>query len=274
MKYSIAIIGIGRQGKNLLREFKTVAHVAYAFGKKDLKLSRALKDHYVEAVVVATPIKTHFSIARRALLAGKHVFLEKPMTDNVSQARALVKLAQKQKRSLFIGHTFLYHPIFEKIKEINKRDPIISTHFEWHKLGSFHEDIKWNLLVHDVALLLTLWSKPIHLKLLYKKTVIGSGDILSAEFFFSKNRKATVNINRASSIKRKAMTFITKKQNIYLWENDILLKLDKKNNLFKEIFESKNAALGIECGAFLRTIKEKSDGSFGARVIEVWSKLK
>src|SRR3989338_3006877 len=180
MKYSIAIIGMGRWGKNLLREFNAITNVAYAFGKKDSQLPQVLNDQNVKAVVIATPIKTHYAIARRALLAGKHVFLEKPMTDNIAQAQALVQLAQKQKRALFVGHTFLYHPVFEKVEHINKKDPIVSAHFEWQKFGSFHEDITWNLLVHEVALLMKLWGKPVQSKLLYTKSVVSMGDILSA----------------------------------------------------------------------------------------------
>lgn len=272
MRHSIAIIGIGRWGKNLLREFNAVAHVAYAFGKKDSQLAKVLKDPEIQAVIIATPIKTHYTIARQALLAGKHVFVEKPMTDNLTQARVLVTLARKQKRALFVGHIFLYHPVFEKIEKINVRDPIMLINFEWQKFGSFHEDIKLNLLVHEVAILLKLWGKSNKSKLFYQQGIISSADILSAQFVFSKNRKANVYINRTSSIKRKAITLITKNKNVYLWENDILLKLDK--GVFKQIFKPKRTALALECRAFLQTIKNKPDGSFGAQVVEVLSKLK
>src|SRR4029450_57233 len=70
----------------------------------------------VEAVVVATPVVTHYDLARRALLAGKHVFVEKPMAVQASEAEELVAIAEEQGRVLMPGHLLLYHPGVAKLK--------------------------------------------------------------------------------------------------------------------------------------------------------------
>ncbi len=288
---TIAIIGIGKWGKNLLREFNTIADIKYAQSTGNIENVQWLKQHYphiqhtsslsiilkdpsIKAVVIATPIKTHYKIAIQALKAYKHVFIEKPLTDRVRDAQALVKLAQKNRSTLFVGHLFLYHPIFQKIQKIHKNDPIVSIHSEWHKQGSFQEDVVWNLLVHDVALLIALWGDPRSARLYYRKGIISAADIVATEFTFSKNKKAHVFINRVSNIKRKAITLVTAKNNIYLWENDTLLRLNPTTKIFQPIMQSKKTTLALECRAFLKTVRQRSVDTIGLDVVRALSTLK
>lgn len=288
---TLAIIGIGRWGKNLVREFNEIADIKYSFSAgepKNIKwlkqcyphirhtssFTDILKDRQVDAIIIATPIKTHYQIAREALKAHKHVFVEKPLAIRTQDADALLRLAKKNNCALFVGHTFLYHPIFEKIKKIHKDEHIMYANCEWQKYGSFCEDIIWNLLIHDTALLLTLFGNPVSTKLQYKKGVISACDIITAEFSFSKNIKTHIYINRASNIKRKTITFITAKNNIYVWDDNALLRLNQKTKIFKSIMQTKKTPLALECIEFLKAIKTKHQDSLGLDVINVLSKLK
>lgn len=113
----------------------------------------------VEAIVIATPISTHYELAKRALLAGKHVFVEKPLAHTAHLARALVQIAADRKLTLFSGHTFIYSPPVVKVKElIDSGDlgNILYISLSRVNLGLYQKDVDviWDLAVHDISILL------------------------------------------------------------------------------------------------------------------------
>jgi predicted dehydrogenase len=113
----------------------------------------------VEAVLIATPISTHYDLAMRALLAGKHAFVEKPLADNSQKARDLTAMAQSMGRTLMAGHTFVYSPPVVKIKELIDSGALGKIHylsFSRVNLGLYSKDVDvvWDLAVHDVSILL------------------------------------------------------------------------------------------------------------------------
>ncbi|ABF40082.1 oxidoreductase [Candidatus Koribacter versatilis Ellin345] len=121
----------------------------------------------VQAVVIATPISTHYELAKAALLAGKHVFVEKPIADAGSKARKLVELANKTQHTLFVGHTFIYSPPVIKVKQLIDSGDLGDIHYvslSRVNLGLYQSDVDvvWDLAVHDVSILLYwLGEKPI-----------------------------------------------------------------------------------------------------------------
>jgi predicted dehydrogenase len=113
----------------------------------------------VDAVVIATPIATHHDLARRALLAGKHVFVEKPLADTSARAQELTEMAHALGRTLMVGHTFVYSPPVVKIKELidsGVLGQIQYLTFSRVNLGLYSKDVDvvWDLAVHDVSILL------------------------------------------------------------------------------------------------------------------------
>ncbi len=72
----------------------------------------------VDGVVIATPVRTHYHLAKEALLNGKHVLVEKPLTANVAEAEELISLAEKQRRVLMVGHTFEYSPAVNELRKL------------------------------------------------------------------------------------------------------------------------------------------------------------
>jgi predicted dehydrogenase len=113
----------------------------------------------VEAILIATPISTHYELAKRALLAGKHVFVEKPLAHTAALARELVQIAGDRKKTLFTGHTFIYSPPVIKIKELidgGHLGDVFYISLSRVNLGLYQKDVDvvWDLAVHDISILL------------------------------------------------------------------------------------------------------------------------
>src|SRR6266702_7407794 len=118
----------------------------------------------VDGVIIATPVKTHYQLAKEALLRGKHVLVEKPLTANVAQAEELVALARQQQRVLMVGHTFEYSPAVNELRKLVQSGDlgkIYCIEAERVKLGLFRSDINviWDLAPHDVSIRLYLLGK-------------------------------------------------------------------------------------------------------------------
>ena len=289
----IAIIGLGKWGKNLLREFSNVSCVTKCHTRGNQKniswlrrnypkvvhttsIRDILTDKNIDAVAISTPINSHFKIAKNALESGKHVFVEKPMASSVIEAKQLIKIAKSKNLNLFVGHVFLYNEIFKKIKKIDKQESITYAHFAWKKFGTFDEDIFKNLLSHDISLILALFGSPNRIRLTNNVGFITTSDRISLELNFTRNRKCEVSIDRISPHKEKSVTFLTKK-NLFVWNDDELLRFDKRSQSFKKIYQSKNTPLHLECKKFIANISSKKvsyDSSFLAlNVTRILSKL-
>jgi predicted dehydrogenase len=118
----------------------------------------------VDAIVIATPVSTHFQLAREALLHGKHVLVEKPLTASVTEAEELIALAQEQQRILMVGHTFEYNPAVNELRKLvqsGELGKIYCIEAERVNLGLFRNDINviWDLAPHDISILLYLLGK-------------------------------------------------------------------------------------------------------------------
>jgi len=171
-KSIIAIIGIGRWGKNLIKEFDKLSVVKSCFdvdeeskswvrkNYKDITLAvsyeEILEDPKIDAVVIATPIETHYKLTKKALEAGKHVFIEKPMTKSSKEAYELDKFARENGLILFTGFTFIYSSIFEKLQELLGKKRFKHIKFEWMKFGFFNVEEIWNYFPHELAILFSL----------------------------------------------------------------------------------------------------------------------
>ncbi len=124
----------------------------------------------VDGVVIATPVRTHYQLAKQALLQGKHVLVEKPLTANVAEAEELVALAEEHQRILMVGHTFEYNPAVNELRKLIQSGDlgqIYCVEAERLNLGLFRSDINviWDLAPHDISILLyVLGKKPERIK--------------------------------------------------------------------------------------------------------------
>jgi predicted dehydrogenase len=173
---NVAIIGFGYWGPNLVRNFNSVSDckVKYVCDFRAERLNivskqypsvetthdyeEVLNDSSVEAVIIATPVFTHFELAKKALLKGKNVLIEKPITSTSAEAIALKDLADKAGKLLMVDHTFLYTGAVQKMKQlINEGNMGNIKYFDSTRinLGLFQPDINvlWDLAPHDISIL-------------------------------------------------------------------------------------------------------------------------
>ena len=173
---NLAIIGYGYWGPNLVRNFANVngcnlklvidsreerlalVKKAYASVEVSTNVDDAFTRSDIDAVVIATPVFTHFVFAEKALKAGKHVLIEKPMTSSVEESEKLIALATSLNKILMVDHTFLYTGAVKKMKsmidsgDIGKIKYFDSTRIN---LGLFQPDVNvlWDLAPHDISIL-------------------------------------------------------------------------------------------------------------------------
>jgi predicted dehydrogenase len=128
-------------------------------------LDAALADPRIEAVAIATPPHTHYSLVRRALEAGKHVLVEKPLARTVEEAAKLTVLAEELNRVLMPGHTFLYSPAVNKVRSLIREDELGEVYFitsSRMNLGMYQKDgVVLDLAPHDLSILLHWLGRPL-----------------------------------------------------------------------------------------------------------------
>lgn len=171
----IGVIGAGYWGKNLLRNFDQLGAL-YAIcdqdsdnpniaGYKNQKLFSGyrdlLNDINIDAVAVSTPAESHYEIAKEALKAGKHVYVEKPICLSEKEGMELNSLAKKNKLVLMVGHLLQYHPAFQKLKELVNQGELGKIQYIYSNrlnLGKIRreENILWSFAPHDISMILSL----------------------------------------------------------------------------------------------------------------------
>ena len=171
----VAVIGAGHWGPNLIRNFhnKHTSVVHYVVDRDDARIAQVLDrfpdvhvgkdaavafaDERVDAVVIATPTTTHYELAKEALLRGKHVLVEKPITAETSQGRELCELAEKANRILMVGHVFIYNPAIVEVKRYIDDGALGRLYYismVRTNLGPIRMDVNasWDLAAHDVSI--------------------------------------------------------------------------------------------------------------------------
>ena len=174
---SIGIVGCGYWGPLLVRNFRNASNcqVQAVCDLSDARLAHVkrlypevnavndynvlLKQSDLDAVVIATPVKYHYSLAKASLLAGKHTFLEKPMAASSEECEELIEIAQSKGLTLMVDHTFLYSSAVRKIAEIVEAGDIGEIRYINSRrlnLGLFQKDINvaWDLAPHDISIIL------------------------------------------------------------------------------------------------------------------------
>jgi predicted dehydrogenase len=181
-KLRVAIVGCGYWGQNLIRNFAELADVEVTavcdfnlnalartkrrFPSVELKqdFQQILADSRIQALVIATPVSTHYPFARQALQAGKHVLVEKPMATSTNQVLELMELADKHNRTLMVDHTFIYTGAVRRMRSIIGAGEIGDLrYFDSVRisLGLVQSDINviWDLAPHDFSIMDCLCSE-------------------------------------------------------------------------------------------------------------------
>ncbi len=162
----------------------------------------------VDAVIIATPVHTHFDLAMSALKAGKHVFVEKPITETSEQARTLIAEAKKRSLVLMVDHTFIYTGAVRKLREIVASGELGSLYYYDSKrvnLGLFQPDVSvlWDLAVHDLAIMAYVFpQQPIALSATGIGHVPGKpANVAYLSIYFEAQMMAHINVSWLSPVK-------------------------------------------------------------------------
>ena len=173
----VAVVGTGYWGKNLVRNFHDIGALAavcdseperlrkftqqYPGSKGYNSFDEVLSNESIPAVAISTPAETHGTLVREALMAGKDVFVEKPLCLSVTEGEELVQLAQERERILMVGHLLWYHPAILKLKELifqgelGRIQYIYSNRLNLGKIRR-EENILWSFAPHDISVILGL----------------------------------------------------------------------------------------------------------------------
>jgi len=240
-KINVAVVGLGYWGPNLVRNFLKIPDVRVVavcdlFEKNLNKISTTfplikatknykyiINDKTIDLIAIATPLKTHFLLAKNALLANKHVFIEKPMTETSKQGEELIRIAENNKKLIMVGHTFVYTEAVRKIKQIigkRKLGKIYYYDSTRINLGLIQPDtnVIWDLAVHDLSILNYIFpAKPVSL-LAFGSSYINKQHAELAHLIikFQNNISAHIHVSWLSPLKiRKILIGGSKKMIVY-----------------------------------------------------------
>ena len=317
----IAVIGYGYWGPNLVRNFawsegcevkyvcdinpNRLTKIRYQFpnvGEVTSDFSKVIHDPDIDAVAIATPVHSHFDLAKQALAAGKHVLLEKPMTDKMQDAEILCKLADDKNLILMVDHTFLFTGAVRKIKELTDSGSIGNIYYFDSirvNLGLFQRDVNviWDLAAHDLSILRYVLDKqPVSISAT-GVSHLGSDleNLAYVSVFYSDSTMAHFHVNWLSPIKvRQIMIGGADKMIVYddmenvekvkVYDKGIDLKDSSKSQLYETLIQYRTGdmyapkldnkeALKLECEYFLDSIKASkrpvNDGRFGLQVVSM-----
>ena len=171
----VAVIGCGYWGKNLVRNFAalgalaaicdpdqaTAAQLSLRFAAPVREITAVLGDPAITAVAIAAPAVAHAELARAAIEAGKHVFVEKPLALHVAEAEQLCEVAERHDRRLMVGHLLQYHPAFVALRDLVREGALGRLQYVYSNrlnLGKVRreEDILWSFAPHDLSMILSL----------------------------------------------------------------------------------------------------------------------
>jgi len=220
------VIGYGYWGPNLARTFAESAEarlIAVSDRRTDrLALAHArhpgieisqdhrtlLADSRIDALAIATPVATHFDLAMDAVRAGKHVLVEKTLTETSEQAERLIEEADRHGRVLMVDHTFVYSPAVRKIRELVESGQLGEIYYYDSvriNLGLFQRDVNvvWDLAVHDLSIMdYVLPSRPVAVSATGVGHVSGTQEnVAYLTFFFEHNLIAHIHVNWLAPVK-------------------------------------------------------------------------
>jgi predicted dehydrogenase len=315
----VGVVGLGYWGPNLARNFNAIDgcelawccdaddvarrrwSTAFPDSKMTGDLDEVLADEGVDAIAVTTPVPTHAELAERVLAAGKHCFVEKPLTQDVESAERLVELADERDLILMAGHLLEYHPGIERLKQLVTGGELGEVHYVYSQrlnLGKLRSDENalWSLGAHDISVVLSLAEEtPVEVWAQGEGFVReGVEDVVFAFLRYPSGIVAHLHLSWLDPHKMRKITVVGSKRMATLDDMALERKLTVFDKGFDRDFQSygeyitragdvwspaiPNAEpLRIECTHFLDCVRSgttpRSDGESGLRVVRVLEAL-
>ncbi|HUG65099.1 MAG TPA: Gfo/Idh/MocA family oxidoreductase [Gaiellaceae bacterium] len=253
MTVRIGQAGLGEWGKNLARNFADLAaltwlcdpangkrnefHARYPQAKWAESFGEMLVDADLDAIVIATPVPTHYELAKQALEAGKHVLVEKPPAMTTAEIDELVAIAEERDLVLMPGHLLLYHPGVAKLKELvdtGELGDVLCVYGNRQNLGRIrpYENALWSLGVHDLSVILYLLDEdPVDTIALGRDFLQpGVEDVVFCYLRFPSGRVAHMHLSWLDPHKMRKMTVVgTEKMAVF---DD--MELDRKVTVYEK----------------------------------------
>jgi len=317
-KLRVAMVGVGRWGRNLLRNFAqaprcdvrwvcdTNRPALDAAGRQvpEARLTEhyeeLLQDESLDAVVIATSAVTHFDLARQALSAGKHVYVEKPLALRAEHAEELLTLSRRRGRKLMVGHLMEYHPSVLAIREMIQRRELGGVYYMYCQrvnLGVVRQDENawWSLAPHDISVICFLFeAEPVSVSACGQCYLQqGIEDVVFANLRFGDGRLANIHVSWLDPHKIRRMTVVGTERMVSFDDMEAAEKIRvyDKGAEVKETFDSfaqtislrigdiripkvdTSEPLKLEVEHFIEGVLEdrpiRSDGADGVRVVRI-----
>lgn len=315
---NVAVVGVGGWGKNLARNYHQMpeARLLYMCDLSQEKLEsvarqlpgpklttdygQILSDPEVEAVVIGTTAGTHYPLAKRALEAGKDVYVEKPFVLNVEEAQELIDLAEQHSRVLMVGHLLEYHPVMTRLKEMTAAGEFGDVQYLYSQrlnLGTVRDDENalWSFAPHDISSILYLLGKEPTEVAAHGRGYLRKGieDVVFVTLYFADSTMANIHVSWLDPHKVRKLTIVgTKKMAVFDdLEASEKLRIYDKGARYSDSYDTFAEYIGlrfgdivtpyirvgeplrIECEHFIECVRERkqprSDGYDGLRVVRI-----
>jgi UDP-2-acetamido-3-amino-2,3-dideoxy-glucuronate N-acetyltransferase len=309
MQKNVACVGAGYWGKNLIRNFYSLDALALICDSDRARLDaigseypsvactesydEVLADQTIKAVAIATPAETHGALVRRALLAGKDVFVEKPLCLSVQEGQSLVALASMRQKILMVGHLLWYHPAILKLKQLIEEGELGRIRYIYSNrlnLGMIRreENILWSFAPHDISVILGLIGEMPHRVEAQGGNYLHDGiaDVTVSLMSFPSGLKAHVFVSWLHPYKEQKLIVVGERQmavfddvaddkltlypHVILWKGQTPVPNRAKG---RPVPIEKHEPLRAECIHFLEAAQKRTaprtDGSEGLRVLSV-----
>ena len=311
MKKNIAVVGCGYWGKNLVRNFSELEVLSsicdpdteiankYAgqYNVKNSSFIEIINDVSIKGVVLAVPAPLHASMAIEAMNKGKHVFVEKPLALNETEAELMITTAKKNGVKLMVGHLLQYHPIFKTIRKIVNADEIGELNYIYSNRLSFgkirtKEDIIWSFAPHDISMILSLAGQDPEFIITKSTSIIQKNiaDTATIHMEFKSGLKSHISVSWLHPYKEHKLVVSGKSAMLVFddtkpWNEKLALYpyevvsskgiINLKKSDVKYLEVSEEEPLKNECQDFIdvveKNIKPMTDGDEGLRVVKVLS---
>jgi predicted dehydrogenase len=239
---NIAQVGVGYWGPNLLRNLiankrcrvKTAVDLSkerreyveslYPAIQVSDDVNHVLQDPDIKGVVIATPAKTHFDLSVKALEAGKHILVEKPLATSVAEVEQIGKIANKNNLLVMVGHTFLFNAAVRYVKELIDTDQLGQIRYIYSRrlnLGRIRSDVDalWNIAPHDISIIQYWLDDPQPLSVIRRGMAYIQKDIEDVVFMniiYPNNIMANIHVSWLDPQRARSMTIVgSKKMVIY-----------------------------------------------------------
>jgi predicted dehydrogenase len=314
---NVAVAGLGYWGPNLARNFDELGALAALCDlEEDLRerygarypnvrvhtdYDELLRNDSIDGIVIATPVPTHYELAKRALAAGKHALVEKPPAMRASEMEELVALAEDSSLVLMPGHLLLYHPGVRKLKELieaRELGEVLCVYGNRQNLGKIRRDENalWSLGVHDLSVVLYLLDEEPAEAIAHGRDFLNAGveDVVFCYLRFPSGRIAHMHLSWLDPHKMRRITVVGREKMVVFDD----MELEQKVTIYDKAPESAPTSYGewltrtgdvfspkipndeplrLECQAFLELMDGEGDrgkvATDGLKVVRTLERL-